>query len=620
MNFCSSSLIAVNPFLHHFLTLTKDPIYLQQCCRLYQDNHVERICEKIFNLNHSFYPTIPTNFVNQPNCSASKNIYLEKLSELFPDCEATYLREVISSYSHSVIDKATQHLLEKSATYPRRPHFGRLERHDYFKSENYMIGALYRLLNLFPKVPRSTVKAVLAETNYNFVESQERLNSLAQQHSWVNSLLGYLNPRKVYDEPCMYTLELLQDLNLMKTDSTELVDRDLELAKKFNQSQYEEEKQSITCGCCYIQYPFEELAQCDEGHLFCFECVNRYVSEAIHGQIGFKNHTQVPCIDTSGCSACFLDSELGRVLNSDLMSSYNSFIAEQELEKSSLALVRCPFCRYVEVDNDPSFRKIKWINYWGLLISLIVIHSAPVSRSFFWWVSVPTMVLLIGLTGLGMIQLYSLDPVVLFPRFRIPSILRTPVEITTLQCKSPECGKMSCRICFQQCLPSHECMENEKDALRLKVEQAMADAVKRTCPDCNLSFTKLDGCNKMTCRCGYVMCYLCREGIKDISYGHFCEHFRFNPGEPCNQCHKCDLYRDPNDAAAISNAARKAKRAFLQEHPELSKRLGYQRAMTSLSKKQAHLVGKLEEPEAPKDVAKEMISVLGSALVKLFFY
>ncbi|KAI0241054.1 hypothetical protein L0F63_006850 [Massospora cicadina] len=194
------------------------------------------------------------------------------------------------------------------------------------------------------------------------------------------------------------------------------------------------------------------------------------------------------------------------------------------------------------------------------------------------------------------------------------------MEITMLQCQSPDCGKLSCRLCFQQCLPSHRCLENERDALRLKVEQAMADAVKRTCPECNLSFTKYDGCNKMTCRCGYIMCYLCRQGIKDISYAHFCEHFRYNPGEACNQCRKCDLYRNPNDEAAISNAARQAKRAFLAEHPELTGRLKYTGPFALLDKHQSQLTGKIEDPETPMEAFKDLAASLGTAFLNLFFY
>ncbi|KAI0241053.1 hypothetical protein L0F63_006849, partial [Massospora cicadina] len=139
----------------------------------------------------------------------------------------------------------------------------------------------------------------------------------------------------IYDEPCMYTLELLLDLNLNTAQAKDMAGQDLAVAMELNRRQYEEENQGITCGCCYLQLPFEALAQCDEGHLFCFDCVNRYVFEVVHGQSGFKGDTLVPCMDMGGCNSCFLATELERVLKPSLLASYNRFVVERELERSS---------------------------------------------------------------------------------------------------------------------------------------------------------------------------------------------------------------------------------------------------------------------------------------------
>jgi len=32
----------------------------------------------------------------------------------------------------------------------------------------------------------------------------------------------------------------------------------------------------IECGCCTSEKPFEQMAQCTEGHLFCLGCLKTY--------------------------------------------------------------------------------------------------------------------------------------------------------------------------------------------------------------------------------------------------------------------------------------------------------------------------------------------------------
>lgn len=47
----------------------------------------------------------------------------------------------------------------------------------------------------------------------------------------------------------------------------------------------------------------------------------------------------------------------------------------------------------------------------------------------------------------------------------------------------------------------------------------MTEALLRKCYKCTRTFFKEEGCNKMTCFCGAMMCYICDQPVKN--YGHF---------------------------------------------------------------------------------------------------
>lgn len=105
-------------------------------------------------------------------------------------------------------------------------------------------------------------------------------------------------------------------------------------------------------------------------------------------------------------------------------------------------------------------------------------------------------------------------------------------------CQNPGCMKDSCRLCKELNHIPKTCREvlaeKQKD-VRTLLENRMAEAIIRECFRCKKRFIIEAGCNKMTCSCGAIMCYLCKQPIH--GYDHFTNY-------PQREPNKCPLWTD----------------------------------------------------------------------------
>ncbi|XP_022801749.1 E3 ubiquitin-protein ligase RNF216-like [Stylophora pistillata] len=168
------------------------------------------------------------------------------------------------------------------------------------------------------------------------------------------------------------------------------------------------------------------------------------------------------------------------------------------------------------------------------------------------------------------LSLAQMDDFVRCPFCDFAAIL--PLEEKVFKCQNPSCAKETCRYCKEEWSDHFglKCNEVEKSAqkdVRLSYEERMTMAKIRKCPKCGCEFTKSDGCNKMTCRCGATMCYVCRK--PNIHYNHFCQHPK-DPGKQCTNCKSCLLWSDPSEddnhaVKELEKEAQEAKRKFEAE-------------------------------------------------------
>jgi hypothetical protein len=97
------------------------------------------------------------------------------------------------------------------------------------------------------------------------------------------------------------------------------------------------------CGCCFAEYDFSSMTQCEQGHLFCSECAKRGAQSVIgHRKI------DIMCLcSTEKCDYKFADSEIQRFLPQREFEAYIQLCQEINITKAGLeGFESCPFCPF----------------------------------------------------------------------------------------------------------------------------------------------------------------------------------------------------------------------------------------------------------------------------------
>ncbi|KAI8923104.1 hypothetical protein BC831DRAFT_472997 [Entophlyctis helioformis] len=199
----------------------------------------------------------------------------------------------------------------------------------------------------------------------------------------------------------------------------------------------------MECGCCFGDVSWDNMTQCEDGHLFCFDCARRTIETGMGLQ-----RVDIKCPDTSGCEFGFPNTELKRFLPPVTLEGFLRMRQQVEIRQAEIdGFERCPFCDY----------------------------------------------------GLAFDQ--------------------GPDEEPLFRCQNDTCGIVTCRKCKKKSHLPDTCAESEKNNAAHLLAEAMTTALLRECPKCKNKFMKEEGCNKMVCTCGQVMCYVCRKPIS--GYDHF---------------------------------------------------------------------------------------------------
>lgn len=143
-----------------------------------------------------------------------------------------------------------------------------------------------------------------------------------------------------------------------------------------------------------------------------------------------------------------------------------------------------------------------------------------------------------------------------------------PVKVDKeFRCRNTECERTSCRLCHKDSHIPMSCKEYKESQgvdERHAVEEAMTKALLKTCPKCGKQVLKQDGCNKVICTCGGMLCDYCGKDITRDGYNHF-----GSGGLGSKKCPTHDNFQERRKAEVQKAEAEAIKKAK-HENPHLT--------------------------------------------------
>ncbi|KIW81174.1 hypothetical protein Z517_04199 [Fonsecaea pedrosoi CBS 271.37] len=541
-----------------------------------------------------------------PSVPLNKDLLV--LADFFPDVKVEVLRELLVRFDgDSRLPIATEQLHKYKAEWakgrlnvPPRSVEEPIPADELFRTKEYKDAVRRTVGREFSALGKSAIDAVLAEVNFSYTNARPTLQELTSR-SWKATFANLLKKKRSQAEPPSVLLDrtkadpggprlistgsrdLDKELSNLFSASAQSSRRprdqqaiDLELAQALNLKEAEDAGALFECQVCYNDVTFEDASFCTHSnHTICLDCARHTLHEALFGQ-GWAKSVDVErgtlkCLAADDCDGHIHQDLLKRALDrfdnkssAETWKKFQDRLAEHNLQHSALPLVRCPYCSYAEVEQIYDPDTVTSAITWRLRKPTTGIH---------------TIICILLLELLPATILFLLPFFVLFPRYFITlfytSLAHLAVKTCTtrFQCRNPSCMRKSCLKCQKAWHDPHVCHEPLIISLRTTVEAARTAAIKRTCPRCGTSFVKTSGCNKLTCVCGYSMCYLCRKNIGKAGsnvetgegYRHFCEHFRPIPGQKCQECDRCDLYRAEDEDLMVRRAGEEAERVWREK-------------------------------------------------------
>lgn len=540
--------------------------------------------------------------------SVALNKDLAVLANVFPDVKVECLRELLRRFDgDSRLEICTEELYRHKAEWvkgrievPPRDLDDPIPTEEQFRNEQYVQACTRLLRKEFSSLNKSAVDAVLAEVNNSYPKARPILQEIVTK-SWRATIQSIFSRRKARDHVPAFLWERggagrelapsgsvgldgeLETLFLQPAKDEEVAcqeERDRQLAIQLNVKEAKQAEALYECQICCSDAPFENISTCtSEAHVVCLDCVRRSLNEAIFGQNWAQSVDTylgtLRCLAPTDprCDGYIPHFQLKQAVlleksGPETWTKFEDRLAEKAMLEAQLPIVRCPFCSYAEAEDEITLESARRID-WSF-------RTIPTHYKI--------LVILASEFLLPSLLFIAVVLRLLWPAF-VPNLFYTSLariaeshRTSRFRCLNPFCKRASCLKCLKPWHDTHICHEPLLLSLRQSVEAARTNAVKRVCPRCGTAFVKSSGCNKLTCVCGYSMCYLCRKNIGKTGnndgaegYRHFCEHFRPVPGQKCTQCDKCDLYKNEEEDVLVKRAGEDAEREWREKQGQNKK-------------------------------------------------
>jgi hypothetical protein len=121
--------------------------------------------------------------------------------------------------------------------------------------------------------------------------------------------------------------------------------QDQAYAEELNYQIAEREHALMECGCCYSDYPFEQMIQCTEAHIFCKKCLQHYAEQSLFGD----GKTTLKCMNSIGesCPGFFPESMLKVSLPTKVYEKLGEAQIRDSIQQAAIDdLVTCYHCSF----------------------------------------------------------------------------------------------------------------------------------------------------------------------------------------------------------------------------------------------------------------------------------